>query len=178
MRVLISICSVIIMGLLFQVASVSAEQAFESLPQTFPGSGGFPDTVEPSGLPPAYPEWPDRAMRRDIMPLPPGGPYMSSALSEVDAFPADTGGLRNEFHEPNMNSPFFESDMPWPEIPERGRPRAWMPEAGGYNFVPEDVVRQLDFPERGSRPQFPAYPGYPGFRPVPPGWQQPNYGYR
>jgi len=176
MRLLINTFSAIVMALLLQLTNVSAEQLIESLPGTFPGSGGFPGSVEPSGLPPAYPEWPERPARREMIPPPPAGPYMSSALSEVDAFPADTGGLRDEFREQQMHSPFFEPDMPWPGIPERGRPQAWIPESGEYRFVPEEVVRQLESPAHSGRRQ-PMYQQYPGYRPAPP-LRRPDYGYR
>jgi len=176
MRLLTNTFSAVMIALLLQLSNVSAEQLFESLPGTFPGSGGFPESIEPSDLPPAYPEWPERPVRRKLIPPPPGGPYMSSALSEVDAFPADTGGLRDEFREQQMQSPFFEPDMPWPDIPERGRPDAWIPESGEYRFVPEEVVRELEFPARSTRRR-PMYPHYPGYRPAPP-VRQPGYGYR
>jgi hypothetical protein len=102
---------------------------------------------------------------------------MSSALSDVDAFPADTGGLRHEFSQQHMHSPFLEADMPWPETPERGQPEAWIPEDGEYHFVPEEIVRELESSPPGRwRPPLMPRP-YPGYRPAPP-MPQPGYGYR
>ncbi|MGB5583650.1 MAG: hypothetical protein WBO93_08660 [Gammaproteobacteria bacterium] len=162
------------------IADVSAQQTVPSLPdtfpETFPGSGGFPEPAQPSGLPPAYPEWPERPVRREMIPPPPAGPYMSSALSEIDAFPADTGGLSNEFRQPQTPWPFFDTEMHWPDIPERGVPEVWVPESGEYRFVPEEVERQLDYPVRSNRP-WPVYQQYPGYRPMPP-VRRPDYGYR
>jgi hypothetical protein len=150
----------------------------DRFPESFPGSMDFPEPGELSDLPPAYPAWPEMPPRREIPPLPPGGPYMSSALSDVDEFPADTGGLRDEFHREPMPSPFFEADMPWPEVPERGAPQVWMPEGGDYHYVPDEVMRQLESPAYGRRPlPMPMYQRFPGYPPRPP-MGNPYYGYR
>ena len=177
MRMMTQFFSGLVIVLMFHVAHVSAQQPVESLPETFPGSGGFPESMTPSGLPPAYPEWPERPVRREVIPPPPAGPYMSSALSDVDAFPADTGGLRHEFRRQPMDSPFFDVDMPWPETPDRDQPEAWIPEGGVYRFVPEEIVRQLESPSYGRWQIPPMNPPYPGYRPAPP-MPQPGYGYR
>jgi len=134
MRIMTQLSPGIVIALVFLAANVSAQQTMESMPDTFPGSRGYPESVAPFDLPPAYPEWPERPLRREIIPPPPGGPYMSSALSDVDAFPADTGGLRDEFSRQQLHSPFFEADMPWPETPDRGQPEAWIPESGEYHL--------------------------------------------
>jgi hypothetical protein len=101
---------------------------------------------------------------------------MSSALSEISVFPADMGGLRNEFKEPLVPSPFFEADMPWPETPDYEPPEPWVPESGEYRFVPEDIVRQLETTIQDHRQQqiqrFP-YRGYPPAPPI----RQPYFGY-
>lgn len=177
MRTKTQLSSGIVMALIFHVANVSAQQTIEFLPETFPGSGGLSESRGSSELPPAYPQWPERPVRREMIPPPPGGPYMSSALSDVDAFPADTGGLRDEFGQPTMDPPFFEVDMPWPETPDRGAPEAWIPEGGEYHFVPEEIVRQLESSSQGRWPPPPMRPPYPGYRPAPP-MPQPGYGYR
>ena len=141
----------------------------DRFPESFPGSMDFPEPGEFSDLPPAYPEWPERPARREIPPLPPRGPYMSSALSDVDEFPADPGGLRDEFYREPIPSPFFDVDMPWPEVPERGMPQVWMPEDGEYHFVPDDVMRQLESPASGRMPRpMPMYQRFPGYPPRPP----------
>lgn len=161
--------------LLYQVKAVSAEPVMGGLPETFPGSGGFPVPAMPSDLPPAYPDWPEPPPRPEIIPPPPGGPYMSSAMTEITVFPEDTGGLRHEAREQQVGSPFFSADMPWPETPERDRPRPWMPESGEYNYVPEEVVRQLESPSSVPRYQHPMHRPYPRYPPPP--VRQPYYGY-
>ena len=153
-----------------------AEQAAGSLPAAIPGSGGFSAPAFPSDLPPAYPEWPERSFRTDFVPPPPAGPYMSSAMSGINEFPHNTGGLRHEFGEPQIESPYFSADMPWPDTPERDRPQPWMPESGQYNYVPEEVVRQLEERSPVNRGDFPAYQPFPRFPPPPPP-RQPYYGY-
>lgn len=116
---------------------------------------------------PAYPGWPDRYRRSDMIPPPPPGPYMSSALSRVNAFP-DRGGLRNEYREGQMESPFFRPEMPWPQ--ERGRPYRWIPKSGEYSYVPDGFEERLD--SRIPAPMPPprrawryAYPQQPPARP-------------
>jgi hypothetical protein len=177
MRILKTISALMMFASLWLAVSVGAQQTVDSLPPTFPGSGGFPESIERGDLPPAYPEWPERPVPRPMIPPPPRGPYMSSALSEIDAFPEDmSGGLDDEFPGQFMRSPHFEADMPWPEIPEMGEPRVWMPESGEYHYVPEEVMRELEAPARYLRPP-PVYPPYPGYPPMPP-MRQPGFGYR
>ena len=167
--------SVLSAGLLLQISAVSAEPA-GGMPEVFPGSGGFPEPQPPGGMPPAYPEWPERPVFREIIPPPPAGPYMSSAMTEMAVFPEDTGGLRHEINEPMAPSPFFAADMPWPDTPEHDRPRPWLPESGEYNYVPEEIVRQLESPASGQRPVHPVYQPYPRYRQPPP-LRRPYYGY-
>lgn len=166
-----------IVGLsLIQAANVSAEPTIGMLPGAFPGSGGLARPMTGSDLPPAYPEWPERSIRSALIPPPPPGPYMSSALSDRDVFPSDSSGLRNEKSDQQGRTTFFEADMPWPETPERPRPEAWIPESGEYRFVPEEVVRQLETPAPSTRQERPRYQPYPGYPPAPPR-RQPYYGY-
>jgi len=104
---------------------------------------------------------------------------MSSAMSEIDAFPDDSGGLRNKSHESTeqrMDSPFFKVDMPWPDTPERDAPELWMPESGEYKFVPEKVVRELESSPPGRRLEQHMYQPYPRYPPAPP-LRRPYYGY-
>jgi len=168
--------SVIMVSLLIQSANVSAAPATSTLPNTFPGSGGLTRPLAGSDLPPAYPEWPERPARRKLIPPPPGGPYMSSALSGIDAFPAETGGLRNESRDQQMPSPFLEADMPWPETPEYAPPEPWVPESGEYRFVPEEVVRQLESPAPSQLQELKRYIPHRVYMPAPP-VRRPYYGY-
>jgi hypothetical protein len=176
MRMLNHAFSVIMVLLLIQPGDVSAAPAIGTLPDTFPGSAGFARPPAGSELPPAYPQWPERPARRKLIPPPPGGPYMSSALSDIDAFPSNTGGLRNELREQRMPSPFLEADMPWPETPEYARPEPWIPESGEYHFVPEDVVRQLESPAPSQRQEPQRYMPHRMYVPAPP-LRPPYYGY-
>lgn len=168
--------SVIMVSLLIQSANVSAAPATSTLPGTFPGSGGLARPSVGSELPPAYPEWPERPARRELIPPPPAGPYMSSALSDIDAFPGNAGDLRNESREQQLPSPFLEADMPWPEMPDYARPESWMPESGEYRFVPEEVVRQLESPPPSQRQEYQRYMPHRVYRPAPP-VRRPYYGY-
>ena len=176
MRMLNRATAVIMVSLLIQSGNVSAEPVISTLPDAFPGSGGLGMPSAGSELPPAYPEWPERPARRKLIPPPPGGPYMSSTLSDIDVFPADTGGLRNELRGQQLASPFLEADMPWPETPDYARPEPWIPESGEYRFVPEEVVRQLEAPVPTQRQQFQRYLPHRVYAPAPP-YRPPYYGY-
>jgi hypothetical protein len=177
MRRLIHTFSVIMVSLLIQSGNVSAAPEASTLPDTFPDLGGL-ESPPPAdiGLPPAYPEWPERPTRREFIPPPPAGPYMSSALSDFDAFPVNTGGLRNEPKEQWMPLPFLDADMPWPETPEYARPEPWIPESGEYHFVPEEIVRQLESPAPSQRQEMQRYMPQRRYMPAPPP-RPPYYGY-
>ncbi|MBT8129400.1 MAG: hypothetical protein KJP10_05365 [Gammaproteobacteria bacterium] len=168
MRIITKMVAVSLMSVTMQVAGQDTETAATAIPNAFPGSGGLPRPLMGNGLPPAYPEWPTRIVRTDRIPLPPPGPYMSSAMSDIDAFPSNTGGISNDRSEQHMQSSPFSKDTPWPETPERDRPELWVPESGEYRFVTEDVVRQLETQtnSRGSQP--PLYQPYPRYPPPPP----------
>jgi len=112
----------------------------------------------------------------DIVPPPPAGPYMSSAMTGFTVFPEDTGGLRHEIREPMAPSPFFAADMPWPDTQEHDRPQPWMPESGEYHYVPEEIVRQLESSTTRTAPQHPVYQPHPRFTPPMP-MRRPYYGY-
>jgi hypothetical protein len=167
---------IIMVSLLIQSGNVSAAPETSALPDTFPGSGGLARHPMGSELPPAYPEWPERPARRELIPPPPAGPYMSSALSDFDAFPVNTGGLRNEPKEQWMPLPFLDADMPWPETPEYARPEPWIPESGEYHFVPEELVRQLESPAPSQRQEMQRYMPQRRYMPAPPP-RPPYYGY-
>ena len=143
-----------------------------------PEAGVAAIDAQPSQLPPAYPEWPERFRHEDTMPPPPPGPYMSSALSRMDAFPSG-GRMRDEFRESMSESPFFRPEMPWPE--GRDRPQRWMPEEGEYNFAPDGLEEELEakmrthepppapawrqtYPQRPPMQRPPIRPGYYGYR--------------
>lgn len=176
MHWLIKALVVLLLSPVLWVRPVSAEPVFGSMPDTFPGSGGLPGPGMHSDLPPAYPAWPERSFRSEIIPPPPGGPYMSSAMTGITAFPDNTGGLRHEVGEPAEPSPFFSADMPWPETSEHDRPRPWVPDGGEYRYVPEDIVRELESTSPIPRPQHPMLQPFPRYPPPPP-VRQPYFGY-
>lgn len=175
MRVFINLVAAILISLSIHTV-VAAQTVTSSLPGTFPGSGGLTRPMTAGDLPPAYPAWPERMVRTNMVPPPPDGPYMSSAMSDIDAFPSNTGGLRNDIDEQSIESSLFSVDTPWPETPERDRPELWVPESGEYRFVPEELVRQLESPvtRRGLQPQM--YQPYPRYPPPPP-VRPPYFGY-
>ena len=74
MRRLTHTFSVIMVSLLIQPGNVSAAPETSTLPDTFPDLGGLESPPVDSGLPPAYPKWPDRPARREFIPPPPAGP--------------------------------------------------------------------------------------------------------
>lgn len=176
MRVFMNLAAAILVSLSIHVTGVTAQTVTSSLPGSFPGSGGLVPPLAGDELPPAYPEWPERMVRTDMVPPPPAGPYMSSAMADIDAFPANTGGLRNDISEQHMQTPFFNVDTPWPETPERDRPELWVPESGEYRFVPKELVRQLETPTNGRSLQPQRYQPYPRYPPPPP-VRPPYFGY-
>ena len=102
---------------------------------------------------------------------------MSSALSDIDAFPAHSGGLRNEARDQKIPSPFLGADVPWPETPDYARPEPWLPESGEYRFVPEEIVRQLESLAPGLRQEYQRYIPPRVYTPAPPPLWLHHYGY-
>lgn len=109
-------------------------------------------------LPPAYPDWREYQINRNIVP-PPAGPYMSTALTPMPGvYQSDFGNEQNAGTE-MANSPFFMPDMQWPEE-KRMPPKRWMPEKGQYQYVPDEVLeKQRQFNTGYSR-------NYPRMEPV------------
>ena len=144
---------------------------------TAPAQGAEVAVAQQMQLPPAYPEWPERFRQEDTMPPPPPGPYMSSALSRIDAFPSGDR-MRHEYREGQSESPYFRPEMPWPE--GRDRPQPWTPEGGEYNYAPEGLEEELEARMRTHEP--PPAPAWRQQRPYPPrppvGPGPRYYGYR
>jgi hypothetical protein len=168
--------SILMMSLILLSAGVQAE-ADMSVPVAEASQ------IRQAQLPPAYPDWPERFRQEDTMPPPPPGPYMSSALSRIDAFPS--GDRADKYRKGRSESPLFKPEMPWPE--GRDRPQRWVPEEGEYHYVPDGLEEQLEAqmrarevpPEPAWRQQYPQRPPIqrpPVQRPPPvrPGY----YGYR
>lgn len=130
--------------LLLLVLSVSGLAVFAETPDNTTGenSAAVAATQQPYG----FPAWPQRPQfKKEVVPPPPPGPYMSSALNDY-SFKRPTFGdepLQSEQAQPaNRNSTInsamdmFSPDVPWPdtrqgEVQRSGR---WMPE-NGYQYV-------------------------------------------
>ena len=121
---------------------------------------------EDGGLQPAYPAWPERQTRKNDVPPPPPGPYMSTALTYAgqgfSCCPgSETGG---DGEQKIVHSPFFKG-MPWPE--KQRPPQRWLPEGGEYTYAPDDIP----VPSQAERY---GYQGRPAWQPIYP----PPRGYR
>jgi hypothetical protein len=105
------------------------------------------DAHRTGGLLHLIPEWRENvAIRNDIVPPPPPGPYMSTALTPMPGVYEPESGIEQNVGTEMANSPFFMPDMHWPDE-NRQPPRRWMPVQGEYQYVPEEVLeqqRQLD----------------------------------
>lgn len=137
-------------------------------------NGSFELTPNPNVLYQAW-AWPVAHVKKEGVPPPPPGPYISSALSEMNQ-PFSSNTTRNSQsmagtgsqHSP---SPLLRPDMPWPV--KRFPPKMWRPE-GGANYAPDvmlapPVLNRPPFvnrmpapPMRYSRPYYPPYTNYPG----------------
>lgn len=92
-----------------------------------------------------FPRWPERKVeRREMVPPPPPGPYMSSALT-LTGSGADSSPFTRE---PSSARPAtrsgasmstFSPDIPWPSISQS--PNRWQPE-NGYHYVQPQVKNQ------------------------------------
>lgn len=88
-------------------------------------------------LPPAYPAWPEREARMNIVPPPPSGPYMSTGLARTGR-----GFACCENNDGISERPQMVNNMPWPE--RRRPPRRWMPENGEYSFASGEDIEEAD----------------------------------
>lgn len=102
-----------------------------------------------------YPPWPTSSehMERELIPLPPPGPYMSTALNDDSIRGASFGQVMDESGSSDAGVPLgyddmsmemFSPDRPWPKDlrsgaeQERFSPQRWMPK-GGYHFKPQSM---------------------------------------
>lgn len=115
-----------------------------------------------------FPEWPIRKQhQRVVMPPPPPGPYMSTALSDDYsmrgfAFSQTAGqsALEGDAHQQDISDAeismdTFSPDRPWPKDMRSHieEPQRWMPESG-YQFVqpaagPKSQAGYYGYPHRG-----------------------------
>jgi hypothetical protein len=90
-----------------------------------------------------FPRWPERhEVRRERIPPPPPGPYMSSALTG-DSIEEPSFSQRNRhemmFESNSASVETFSPDAPWPS--NFDSPHRWKPE-DGYNYVKPQAEQQ------------------------------------
>lgn len=118
-----------------------------------------------------FPRWPEsRQMnRREQIPPPPPGPYMSTALSD---FSIKGPSFGNGMYDPTASSgstqvkaETFSPDVPWPDN-LRDAPNHWKPSTG-YRFVsPDTRSRRSGYPDASGRRYSPPAYGYRPKMPV------------
>ena len=100
-----------------------------------------------------FPDWPQRLQitKKQIIPPPPPGPYMSSALSDYSVRAPSFGSDANNYEQqkpayrhrmPAAPMDMFSPDIPWPENLRQAKhkhkhqaPNRWMPPDTGYQYV-------------------------------------------
>ena len=116
-----------------------------------------------------FPDWPERKQpNRQMVPPPPPGPYMSSALSDFSVRGPSFGSNpdMSESNKPvskvdpsNVPMETFSPDRPWlddaykkhkynPDCPPACSPQRWMPE-NGYQYAP--LVEKRSYPAVPNR---------------------------
>jgi len=134
-------------------------QATESIPE----AASEPTAKEGKQSVYHFPQWPSRKqVKRERVPPPPPGPYMSTALSGKSIKPPSFSNRVNKpkvtFDSSDVSMDTFSPDVPWPTN-LRPSPSRWMPE-NGYQYVqpPANNNRQQAVPtnnQYGYRPQGP-----------------------
>lgn len=159
MHIMFRMCVLVIMALLVRTVS-----AFENIQQAGVSGTGAQLTGVPFST---APEWREKKVARsDIVPPPPAGPYMSTALTPMPGAYGPESGIEQNAGTEMAGSPFFMSDMQWPNE-QRQPPRRWMPEKGQYQYVTEKVLEQQKQLETGySRNYPPMQPWRANTRPV------------
>jgi len=143
----------------------------------------------------SYPRWPEHSMpKRDIIPPPPPGPYMSTALNrfslEGPSFdrPEISRPPRRSmpaFESADTRMPAFGPDMPWPDDPGSNNStplKRWQPEKG-YHFVDESEKPGSVAPVYYTQPQYvygyqypaPSFMGWRGNNWAPSMYSRPSY---
>lgn len=143
------------MMLLSVQTAIAEEQPDATQAPTAPGESGV--------MPPVYPSWPERTVQKNIVPPPPPGPYMSTALTYAGTgFSCCPGSEKDK--EQQVDSPSFNT-MQWPE--RRRPPMPWVPESGEYTFAPDNAVttpgptQANPYGYQGGYPWQPMYPPPP-----------------
>ena len=143
--------------LLTQTMLVQAENTdvTNTMPEVAVGSGSDDQQQDYQRLEHRFPRWPQRQqVSREVIPLAPPGPYMSSALSD---FPVETRFFGQGINKPGLNQHVanfdsskaavqtFSPDIPWPVNLRSDTHRSaerWMPE-NGYQFVKPQLKKKL-----------------------------------
>ena len=145
-------------GVLLFSFSVQAESA--DIPEKSPAeaepvtstSAPQPDEAQPGFRFPQWPTYPQ--VTKEIIPPPPPGPYMSSALNDYSvsapSFGIDPGKYEAGRHAANRHDAFhlpmgmFSPDIPWPKNLRPGgydSPVRWLPE-NGYQYAKPHSYQQ------------------------------------
>jgi hypothetical protein len=168
MHIMIRMCMLVIMALIVRTA-IAAERVQQA---GDPGVG----THVTAGSFPLIAEWREHLSSRssDMLPPPPPGPYMSTALTPMPGIYEPESGVEQSTGAEMADSPFFKTNMQWPED-NRQPPRRWMPEQGQYQYVPEEVLEQQKQLDTGYRRNYlptrawreyarPVYHSQPAYR--------------
>ena len=130
----------------FTVLPVNAEETDVENKQSFDLASN-PDVL--------YQPWPGpgAAERQDIVPPPPPGPYMSSALSGLNkGFSGESTSNTDVKAASAQQSPLMRPNTPWPVTGEQ--PKIWSPEKG-VAFAPENnqpaAINQMQAPRMHHR---------------------------
>ena len=180
----VMIITLLMFSALLQADSLENADASDSVKAVDAGPGAAVDDRQPVFR---FPNWPERPqLNRRVVPPPPPGPYMSSALSDLSvkglAFGRNSDSdLENnpatESDPSNIPMETFSPDRPWPEhaykkhkhdcapdCPVNGSPTRWMPESG-YQYVQPRVQKESDpvmqnrVPAPINRPGMNNWPG-------------------
>ena len=143
----------------------------------------------------SFPRWPEHSMpRREIIPPPPPGPYMSTALNRFSLegpsfdqaeISRPVGRSAVALETADTRATEFSPDMPWPDDPGSNNSsplKRWQPEKG-YHFVDEAEKPGSAAPEYYTQPQYlygyqypaPSYMGWPGNSWMPAMYSAPSY---
>jgi hypothetical protein len=113
-----------------------------------------------------FPRWPERAQaHKELIPPPPPGPYMSTALNDHSVQGRSFGAGLNKppvhhFDPSAVPMDMYSPDRPWPD---NLRPsNHWMPDKG-YHFASPSVHKK---PYPATAPNMPVHSNY-GYRPGP-----------
>lgn len=124
-----------------------------------------------------FPKWPDKGpIRKERVPPPPPGPYMSSALSEYSFEGPSFASKLSDPDEPEaapdkagVSMQLFSPDVPWPS--NDSAPHRWEPK-NGYQYVePGTEDKVYTSRSRNSRSNYNfGYGGYPVMNRPAAGW--------